>query len=101
MGALQLLVVKKLDQVVTSQLREHEFIELINSVDRLRHANIVGLVEFLFEHARRLRSIDRYDNGSLQDSLHLDEVYKRKVLWNNRIQIAFGAARALEYLHEV
>ncbi|GAB2274819.1 hypothetical protein Dimus_009593 [Dionaea muscipula] len=97
----KLLAVKKLDQVVTSRLREHEFIELINSVDRLRHANIVGLVGYCSEHAQRLLIYEYCSNGSLQDSLHSDEDYKRKVSWNNRIRIAFGAARALEYLHEV
>ncbi|GAB2283994.1 hypothetical protein Dimus_018475 [Dionaea muscipula] len=95
MGALQLLAVKKLDQVVTSRLREHEFIELINSVDMLRHVNIVGAVEFLFGACSEASIYEYCDNGSLQDSLHLDEDYKRKVLWNNHIQIAFGGCRAL------
>ncbi|GAB2273320.1 hypothetical protein Dimus_008119 [Dionaea muscipula] len=95
MGALQLLAVRKLDQVFTSRLREHEFIELINSVDRLRHANIVSLVGYCSEYAQRLLIYEYCSNGSLQDSLHLDEDYERKVLWNNRIRIAFGAVRAI------
>ncbi|GAB2288953.1 Protein STRUBBELIG-REPTOR FAMILY 3 [Dionaea muscipula] len=72
MGALQLLDVKKHDQWSSCS-----------------------------EHAQRLLIYEYCSNGSLQDSLHLDEDYKRKVLWNNHIRIAFGAARALEYLHEV
>ncbi|KAA8524455.1 hypothetical protein F0562_010878 [Nyssa sinensis] len=40
-------------------------------------------------------------NGTLQDALHSDDEFKKELSWNTRIRMALGAARALEYLHEV
>lgn len=36
----------------------------------------------------------------MHDILHSSNILKRKLSWNTRIQVAIGAARALEYLHE-
>ncbi|GAB2285339.1 hypothetical protein Dimus_019793 [Dionaea muscipula] len=97
----KLLAIKKLDKVAISRLKDHEFIELVNDIDRLRHANIVDLVGYCSEHGQRLLIYEYCSNGSLQDLLDLNDDYKRKIPWDTRIQIALGAARALEYLHEV
>ncbi|KAL9257739.1 STRUBBELIG-RECEPTOR FAMILY 3-like protein [Drosera capensis] len=97
----KLLAVKKLDKSVTSRLKEHDFIDLVSSVDRLRHANILDLVGHCSEHSQRLLIYEYCSNGSLQDALHSEDGYKKKLSWNTRMQITLGAARALEYLHEV
>lgn len=97
----KLLAVKKLDKSVTSRMKEHDFIELVSSVDRLRHANILDLVGYCSEHSQRLLIYEYCSNGSLQDALHSEDGYKKKLSWNTRMQITLGAARALEFLHEV
>ncbi|GAB4825001.1 hypothetical protein Ancab_007874 [Ancistrocladus abbreviatus] len=97
----KLLAVKKLDKGVCSRLNDHEFIQIVNSIDRIRHANIVGLVGYCAEYGQRLLIHEFCSDGSLQDSLHSDGEYKKQLSWNMRMKMAVGAARALEYLHEV
>nr|GEZ70106.1 protein STRUBBELIG-receptor family 3-like isoform X1 [Tanacetum cinerariifolium] len=69
----KLLAVKKLDRRVIKQQKEEDFIELVNNLDKIRHAN---------------------------DALHSDNDYKKKFTWSLRIRMALGAARALKYLHD-
>uniref|UniRef100_A0A803N1L5 Protein kinase domain-containing protein n=1 Tax=Chenopodium quinoa TaxID=63459 RepID=A0A803N1L5_CHEQI len=97
----KLLAVKKLDKGVSSRLKDHEFLELVNNIDKIRHVNVVELVGYCSEHSQRLLIYEYCSNGSLQDALHSDDEYMKKLSWNIRMQMALGAARALEYLHEV
>uniref|UniRef100_A0A6M2F4J0 Protein kinase domain-containing protein n=1 Tax=Populus davidiana TaxID=266767 RepID=A0A6M2F4J0_9ROSI len=97
----KLLAVKKLDKRTAEQQKENEFIELVNNIDRIRHANVVELMGYCAEHGQRLLIYEYCSSGSLQDALHSDDEFKRKLSWNARIRMALGAARALEYLHEV
>lgn len=97
----KILAVKKLDKRVSSQQSDVEFIELVNNVDRIRHANVVELVGYCAEHGYRLLIYEYCSNGSLQDALHSEDDFIQKLPWNTRIHMALGAARALEYLHEV
>jgi len=48
------------------------------------------------EHGQRLLIYEYCSSGSLQDALHSDDEFKRKLSWNARIRMALGAARALE-----
>ncbi|KAI4334004.1 hypothetical protein L6164_018747 [Bauhinia variegata] len=95
------LAVKKLDKRVCDQQKDEEFLELVNSMDRIRHANVVELIGYCAEHGQRLLIYEYCSNGSLHDALHSDDEFKTKLSWNARIRIALGAARALEYLHEI
>ncbi|KAJ7981414.1 Strubbelig receptor family protein [Quillaja saponaria] len=97
----KLLAVKKLDKRVSDQQRDDEFLDLVNNVDRIRHANVVELIGYCAEHGQRLLIYEYCSNGTLQDALHSDDEFKKKFSWNARIRMALGAARALEYLHEV
>ncbi|KAI3465714.1 hypothetical protein Pfo_022377 [Paulownia fortunei] len=97
----RLLAIKKLDKRVANQLKDDQFIELVNSLDKIRHANVVELMGYCSEHGQRLLIYEYCTNGTLQDALHSDDEFKRKLSWNTRIRMALGAARALEYLHEV
>ncbi|KAH8490462.1 hypothetical protein H0E87_022846 [Populus deltoides] len=97
----KLLAVKKLDKRTAEQQKDVEFIELVNNIDRIRHANVVELMGYCAEHGQRLLIYEYCSNGSLQDALHSDDEFKKKLSWNARIKMALGAARALEYLHEV
>ncbi|KAE8075879.1 hypothetical protein FH972_014562 [Carpinus fangiana] len=97
----KLLAVKKLDKRASSQQKDDEFLELVNNIDGIRHANIVDLIGYCAEHGQRLLIYEFCSNGTLQDALHSDDEPKRNLSWNTRIRMALGAARALEYLHEV
>lgn len=87
---------KKLDKKVYDHQEDDEFLELVNSIDRIRHANIVELIGYCVEHGQRLLIYEYCSNGSLQDALHSDDEFKTRLSWNARIRIALGAARALE-----
>ncbi|MCD7452752.1 Protein STRUBBELIG-REPTOR FAMILY 3 [Datura stramonium] len=97
----KLLAVKKLDKRVCDQQKDDEFLDLVNNIDRIRHANVVELMGYCAEHGQRLLVYEYCSNGTLQDALHSDNEFKRQLSWNTRIRMALGAARALEYLHEV
>ncbi|KAK4769900.1 hypothetical protein SAY87_030432 [Trapa incisa] len=97
----KLLAVKKLDKKASSQQKDVEFLELVNKLDSIRHANVVELMGYCTEHGQRLLIYEYCSNGTLQDVLHSDDELRRKFSWNTRIRMALGAARALEYLHEV
>ncbi|KAI3727394.1 hypothetical protein L1987_67208 [Smallanthus sonchifolius] len=79
-----------------------DFIDIVSDISRLRHPNVTELVGYCCEHGQHLLVYEFLNNGSLYDFLHLSDEYSSKPLtWNNRVKIALGAARALEYLHEV
>lgn len=96
----KLLAVKKLDKRASVHQKDDEFLELVNSLDRIRHTNIVELIGYCSEHGQRLLIYEYCSNGSLYDALHSDDEFKASLSWNARIRMALGAARALEYLHE-
>lgn len=87
---------KKLGKRVYDHQEDDEFLELVNSIDRIRHANIVELIGYCVEHGQRLLIYEYCSNGSLQDALHSDDEFKTRLSWNARIRIALWAARALE-----
>ncbi|KAL8126758.1 hypothetical protein AgCh_013879 [Apium graveolens] len=94
----KLVAVKKLDRRVSSQLKDDEFLDLVNSIDKIRHANVVEILGYCAELGQRLLVYEYCSNGTLQDILLSDD--ESKPSWNLRIRMALGAARALEYLHE-
>ncbi|XP_027185941.1 protein STRUBBELIG-RECEPTOR FAMILY 3 isoform X2 [Cicer arietinum] len=96
----KILAVKKLDKRVSDHHKDDEFLELVNNIDRIRHANIVELIGYCVEHGQRLLIYEYCSNGSMYEALHSDDEFKTRLSWNARIRIALGAARALEYLHE-
>ncbi|XP_058218035.1 protein STRUBBELIG-RECEPTOR FAMILY 3-like isoform X2 [Rhododendron vialii] len=97
----KLLAVKKLDKRASSQQKDAEFLDLVNHIDQIRHANVEELMGYCAEHGQRLLIYEYCSNGTLQDALHSDDGFKNQLMWNTRIRMALGAARALEYLHEV
>lgn len=100
----KLLAVKKLDTSASMLQKDDDFLEAVSNISKLRHNNIVELVGYCVEHSQHLLVYEYMRNGTLQDILHSgdagDELSK-KFSWNVRVRIALGAARALEYLHEI
>lgn len=97
----KVLAVKKLDNAVSRRQKDEEFLELVSNISKIRHVNIVELVGYCVEHGQRLLIYNYCSNGTLHDALHMDDDLNEKLSWNARVKIALGAARALEYLHEV
>ncbi|KAF8391396.1 hypothetical protein HHK36_023700 [Tetracentron sinense] len=97
----KILAVKKLDNAASRRQKDEEFLELVSSISKLRHANVVELVGYCAEHRQHLLIYEYCSNGTLNDALHADGEFNKKLSWNARVRMALGAARALEYLHEV
>jgi len=85
-----------LDTKVSRQQTDEEFVELVSSISRLCHPNIVELVGYCAEHGQRLLVYEYCRNGTLHDALHVDDEIHKRLSWKTRIQLALGAARALE-----
>ncbi|XP_077220158.1 protein STRUBBELIG-RECEPTOR FAMILY 3-like isoform X3 [Tasmannia lanceolata] len=96
----KLLAIKKLDNASPMLQTDEAFLDLVSSISKLRHPNIVELVGYCAEHKQRLLVYEYCNNGALYDALHSFDELKKKLSWNARILMALGAARALEYLHE-
>ncbi|KAL5200205.1 hypothetical protein ABZP36_021408 [Zizania latifolia] len=97
----KILAVKKIDSASLSLYEEDNFLEVVSSISRLRHPNIVPLTGYCVEHGQRLLVYEHIGNGTLHDILHFSEETSNILTWNARVRIALGTARALEYLHEV
>ncbi|MFS7950102.1 putative non-specific protein-tyrosine kinase RLK-Pelle-LRR-V family [Helianthus anomalus] len=98
----KVVAIKKINSSALSGDMSENFIDIVSDISRLRHPNVTELVGYCCEHGQHLLVYEFIKNGSLYDFLHLSDEYNSKPLtWNNRVKIALGAARALEYLHEV
>ncbi|XWS12708.1 hypothetical protein CRYUN_Cryun37aG0113400 [Craigia yunnanensis] len=97
----KLLAIKKLDTRASRWKNDTEFLELVSTISKLRHPNIVELVGYCNEHGQRLLVHEYCRNGTLYDALHVDDGIHKKLSWNARVRVALGVARALQYLHEV
>ncbi|XP_010265873.1 PREDICTED: G-type lectin S-receptor-like serine/threonine-protein kinase LECRK4 [Nelumbo nucifera] len=93
LGARKLVAVKKLDRVV--QEREKEFRTELGVIGQTHHKNLVQLLGFCDEGQHRLL-VYEFMSSTLASFLF----QAPKPVWNQRIQIAFGIARGLLYLHE-
>jgi serine/threonine protein kinase len=94
MGSNIHVAVKKLNRF--AQESDKEFKAEVNVIGRTHHKNLVRLIGFCDEGLQRLLVYEFLSNGSLADFLFGD----LKPHWKQRIQIAFGIARGLLYLHE-
>ncbi|KAG1347142.1 putative protein STRUBBELIG-RECEPTOR FAMILY 3-like [Cocos nucifera] len=95
----KLLEVMKIDNV-NSRIPVDVFLELVANISELRHPNIVELVGYCAEFGQRLLVYKYFSRKTLHDILHCGDYLNRKLSWNARLQVALGAAKALEYLHE-
>ncbi|XP_026656426.2 protein STRUBBELIG-RECEPTOR FAMILY 3 isoform X2 [Phoenix dactylifera] len=95
----KLLAVLKLDNM-NSNIQLDDFLELVLSISELRHPNILELVGYCAEFGQCLLVYNYFSSKTLHDILHSEDDHKIRLSWRARIQIAFEAAKALEYLHE-
>lgn len=88
---------KKLDVCSPYIESDEAFLDLVSSVSKLRHKNVVNLEGYCWEHGQRLLVYEYCSNGTLYEALHSDsDEFNRKLSWDARLRIALGVARALE-----
>eukprot|EP00249_Psilotum_nudum_P020153 c27579_g2_i1 orf=295-1392(-) len=100
----QAAAIKKLD-INNQQEPDNEFLAQVSRVSRLKHENVVELIGYCLDGNLRVLAYEFATMGSLHDILHgrkgVQGAQPGPVLdWMQRVKIAVGAARGLEYLHE-
>ncbi|KAJ9696781.1 hypothetical protein PVL29_008811 [Vitis rotundifolia] len=98
----QAAAIKKLD---ASKQPDEEFLAQVSMVSRLKHDNFVELIGYCVDGGSRVLAYEFASNGSLHDILHGRKGVKGAqpgpvLSWAQRVKIAVGAARGLDYLHE-
>uniref|UniRef100_A0A2C9V817 Receptor-like serine/threonine-protein kinase n=1 Tax=Manihot esculenta TaxID=3983 RepID=A0A2C9V817_MANES len=88
------VAVKKLDRMV--QEGEKEFKTEVSAIAKTHHKNLVRLLGFCDEGSNKLLVYEFMSNGTLASFLFGIS----RPDWNKRLQMAFGIARGLTYLHE-
>ncbi|KAK1370527.1 putative leucine-rich repeat receptor-like protein kinase [Heracleum sosnowskyi] len=76
-----------------------EFKTEIELLSRVHHKNVVSLVGFCFDQSEQMLIYEYIPNGTLKDSL-LGKCGIR-LDWMRRLRIALGAARGIQYLHDL
>ncbi|GMN55858.1 hypothetical protein TIFTF001_024975 [Ficus carica] len=99
----QAAAIKKLD--TGSQEPDSDFAAQLSQVSRFKHEHFVELIGYCLEANNRILVYQFATLGSLHDILHgrkgVQGAEPGPVLsWNQRVKIAYGAAKGLEFLHE-
>ncbi|CAH1446728.1 unnamed protein product [Lactuca virosa] len=100
----QEVVVKKLDASSSSEL-DSDFTDQLSIASRLKNECFVELLGYCLEDNNRILVYQYATMGSLHDILHGRKSVQGAapgppLTWIQRVKIAYGAARGLEYLHE-
>lgn len=88
------VAVKKLETVARDGMKE--FRTELKVIGQTHHKNLVRLLGFCDDGEHQLLVYEFLSNGTLSSFLFVGE----RPSWNKRVQIAFGIARGLLYLHE-
>eukprot|EP01018_Ginkgo_biloba_P002126 Gb_06318 [translate_table: standard] len=92
------LAVKKIWKSENLQaLQEKEFEAEVDTLGKIRHANIVKLLCCISSADSKLLVYEYMPNGSLFECLHGSQ--GETLDWPTRYKIAFGAAQGLSYMH--
>ncbi|XWS59277.1 hypothetical protein CRYUN_Cryun08bG0107600 [Craigia yunnanensis] len=96
--------IKKLD-TGSSPEPDSDFGAQLSVVSRLKNEQFMELLGYCLEANNRILVYEHATMGSLHDVLHgrkgVQGAQTGPVLsWNQRVKIAYGAAKGLEYLHE-
>ncbi|XP_039022299.1 probable serine/threonine-protein kinase PBL23 [Hibiscus syriacus] len=78
-----------------------EFLVEVLILILLKHPNLVEMVGYCIDEEQRVLVYEYMANGCLEDHLIGLPPDRTPLDWNTRMRIAVGAAKGLEYLHEV
>ncbi|CAI9782735.1 unnamed protein product [Fraxinus pennsylvanica] len=100
----QQAAIKKLD-TSSSPEPDSDFAAQLSIVSRLVNEHFVGLIGYCLEANNRILAYEYATMGSLHDVLHgrkgVQGAEPGPVLtWSQRVKVAYGAAKGLEFLHE-
>lgn len=90
----QILAVKNIHLSSLSPEEENKFLDVICTVYKLRHRNIIGLVGYCIEHGQHILVYEYIRDLTLADVLHSGK-YK-PISWSLRLRIALEVAQAIE-----
>ncbi|XP_062110048.1 LEAF RUST 10 DISEASE-RESISTANCE LOCUS RECEPTOR-LIKE PROTEIN KINASE-like 2.1 isoform X2 [Humulus lupulus] len=94
-----LVAVKMLNKLKAND--GEDFINEVAAISRTSHVNVVRLLGFCFEGAKKALIYEFMPNGSLEKFVYneneTEECYQLD--WETYYQISLGTARGLEYLH--
>ncbi|XP_071696724.1 leucine-rich repeat receptor protein kinase HPCA1-like isoform X2 [Rutidosis leptorrhynchoides] len=93
----QLIAVKRARQ--ESNQGALEFKNEIELLSRVHHKNVVSLVGFCFDAGEQMLVYEYIVNGTLKDSLSGRSGIRLD--WMRRLKIILGAAKGLQYLHDL
>ncbi|KAM7488657.1 hypothetical protein LguiB_026141 [Lonicera macranthoides] len=84
-------------------LSDQFFLTQASLLSRLKHENVIELLGYSVDGNLRVLAYEYASNGSLRDILHGRKGGEpgRFLSWSQRVKIAVGAAKGLEYLHEM
>ncbi|XP_027074402.1 G-type lectin S-receptor-like serine/threonine-protein kinase LECRK3 [Coffea arabica] len=91
----KIVAVKKLEKVLAEG--EREFQNEISLIGKTHHRNLVQLLGYCLDGAKRLLVYEYMRNGSLEKILHKPENHPS---WGERMKITCDIARGILYLHE-
>lgn len=89
------VIAKVLNYVAT----EKDFKMAVSTLGAMHHRNLVSVKGFCFELKHTIILYEYVPNGSLDNWLFKMEQGQKEQNWQQRLDIAFGVARALAYLH--
>ncbi|OIT26978.1 putative protein kinase, partial [Nicotiana attenuata] len=100
----QQAAIKNLD-TSSSPEPDSDFAAQLSMISRLKHEHFMTLMGYCLEGNNHILVYEFATKGSLHDVLHgtkgVQGAEPGPVLtWNQRVKIAYGAAKGLEYLHE-
>ncbi|KAL2341840.1 hypothetical protein Fmac_009780 [Flemingia macrophylla] len=111
LGTVYAGTVEKQEQVVVAVKRIHPFLVLSNAgfgfssvlkwLSLAQHPNVVPITGFSEAPGERVIVMEFVHMVSLEFYLHQNPDGASLLDWNKRLRIAAGAARGLQYLHEV
>ncbi|KAL8171820.1 hypothetical protein V2J09_023624 [Rumex salicifolius] len=94
----QVVAVKQLDR--NGMQGNKEFMNEAVKLSLLNHANLVNLIGYCADGDQRVLVYEYVPEGSLEQHLFGGDPEMKPLDWSTRMNIASGAAQALEYLHE-
>ncbi|XP_029120919.2 probable serine/threonine-protein kinase PBL23 [Elaeis guineensis] len=98
-GTNEVVAVKQLDR--NGFQGNREFLVEVLMLGLLHHQNLVNLLGYCADGDQRILVYEYMPLGSLEDHLLDLSPNKKPLDWYTRMKIAVGAAKGLEYLHDI